>query len=105
MYGRVLPLYTYPFFFRFFSYIDFHRILSSLCYTVGPYGLSYFPANAEDSGVIPGLGRSPGEGNGNPLQYSCLGNPRDRGAMWAIVHGVTQRAGHNLATKQQVCIC
>ena len=39
---------------------------------------------------IPGLGRSPGEGNGNPLQYSCLGIPTDRGAWWAIVHGVEE---------------
>ena len=49
------------------------------------------PANAEDArdvSSIPGLGRSPGEGNGNPLQYSCLGNPMYRGAWWAIVHGV-----------------
>ena len=38
------------------------------------------PANAGDAGLIPGSGRSPGEGNGNPLQYSCLGNPMDRGA-------------------------
>ena len=38
------------------------------------------PANAEDAGSIPGLGRYPGEGNGHPLQYSCLGNPKDRGA-------------------------
>ena len=40
---------------------------------------------AEDPGSIPGLGRSPGEGNGNPLQYSCLENPMDRGAWWAAV--------------------
>ena len=46
------------------------------------------PANAGDTGSIPGLGRSPGEGNGNPLQYSCLGDPMDRGAWWATVHGV-----------------
>ena len=39
---------------------------------------------------IPGLGRSPGKGNGNPLQYSCLENPTDRGAWWAIVRGVTE---------------
>ena len=44
-----------------------------------------------DLGLIPGLGRSPGEGNGNPLQYSCLENSRDRGDWWATVHGVTQR--------------
>ena len=51
------------------------------------------PANAGDtgdSGSIPGLGRSLGEGKGNPLQYPCLENPRDRGAWWATVHGVTE---------------
>ena len=41
-------------------------------------------------GLIPGWGRSPGEGHGNPLQYSCLENPVDRGAWWAVVHGVTK---------------
>ena len=46
--------------------------------------------NAEDPGSTPGLGRSPGEGNGNPLQYSCLENPMDKGAWWATVHGVTK---------------
>ena len=49
------------------------------------------PANAgdvRDPGWIPGLGRSPGGGNGNPLQYFCLENPMDRGAWWAIVHEV-----------------
>ena len=40
--------------------------------------------------LIPGLGRSPGKGNGNPLQYSCLKNPIDRGAWWATIHGVTK---------------
>ena len=44
------------------------------------------PANAEDAGSIPGSGRSPGDGNGNTLQYSCLENPMDRGACWAMVH-------------------
>ena len=48
------------------------------------------PASAGDEGSIPGLGRSPGEGNGNPLQYSCLGNPMDRGAWQATVHGVAK---------------
>ena len=51
-----------------------------------------------DTGSISGSGRSPGEGNGNPLQYSCLGNPMSRGAWRAIVHGVA-RVGHNWATK------
>ena len=46
--------------------------------------------NAGDSGSIPGLGRSPGEGSGSPLQYSCLKNSMDRGAWRAIVHGVAE---------------
>ena len=46
------------------------------------------PANIGDTGSIPGWGRSPGEGNDNPLQYSCLGNPKDGRAWWAAVHGV-----------------
>ena len=51
------------------------------------------PASAgdiRDTGSIPGLGRFPGEENGNPLQYSCQGNPMDRGAWWAVVHGVAK---------------
>ena len=48
------------------------------------------PCNEGDLGSIPGLGRLPGEGNGNPLQYSCLGNLMDRGAWHASVHGVTK---------------
>ena len=48
-------------------------------------------ANAGDTDSITGLGRSPGEENGNPLQYSCLGNPMDRGGWWAIVHGFTKK--------------
>ena len=53
------------------------------------------PANSgdtRDAGSIPGLGRSPGEGNGNPLPYSCLGNPMDRGAWKATVHGVVKES-------------
>ena len=46
--------------------------------------------NAGDPGLIPGLGKSPGEGNGNPLQCSCLENSLDRGAWWATVHGVAK---------------
>ena len=51
------------------------------------------PATAgdiRDAGVMPGLGKSPGGGRGNPLQYSCLQNPMDRGAWWAIVHRVAK---------------
>ena len=48
------------------------------------------PANAGDTGWIPGSERTPGEGNGNPLQYFCLGNPMDRGAWQATVHAVAR---------------
>ena len=58
------------------------------------------PASAGDACLIPGWGRSPGEGNGNLLQYSCMENPMDRGAWQATVHGVA-RVRHDLATKQQ----
>ena len=57
--------------------------------------------SAGDLGSIPGLGRCPGEGNGNQLQYSCLENPMDRGAWQATVHGVA-RVGHNLVTKPRL---
>ena len=50
------------------------------------------PANAGDVGLTPGLGKSPGEGNGNPLQYFCLGNPKDREAWQATIHGVTKES-------------
>ena len=46
--------------------------------------------NSGDAGSVPGLGRSLGEGNGKPLQYSCLENPMDRGAWWAMVYGVVK---------------
>ena len=48
------------------------------------------PTNAEDTGLIPGSGRSLGGGHGNPLQYSCLENPTNRGAWWVTVHGVAK---------------
>ena len=59
------------------------------------------PANAGDTGVVPWPERSPGEGSGNPLQYSCLGNPVDRGAWWPTIDGLTKEVGYNLATKRQ----
>ena len=58
------------------------------------------PANAGDTGSIPGLGRSTGDGNGNLLQYSCLGYPKDRGAWRATAHSVA-RIRHDLVAKQQ----
>ena len=63
--------------------------------------------NAGDLGLIPGLGRSPREGNGNPLQYSCQKNPMDGGAWWATVHGVAKSQTrlsdftHSLRKKKQ----
>ena len=48
------------------------------------------PNNAGELDLVPGWRKSPGEGNGNPLQYSCLENSMDRGAWWAIVHGVAE---------------
>ena len=70
-------------------------------------------ANVGDASSIPGLERSPGKGNGKPLQDSYLGKPMRIGAWWAINHGVT-RVGHNLVTKQSqqytcvyiyICVC
>ena len=58
------------------------------------------PANARDPCSIPGPGRSPGIGKGNPLQYSCLGNPMDRGNWRATFHGVV-RVRHNLEKKEK----
>ena len=57
-----------------------------------PSGLEvkYPPVKAGDASSIPGSGRCPGEGNGNPFLYSCLGNPMDRRAWWATVHGVSK---------------
>ena len=69
-------------------------------YTDFPGGLvgKESACNTGDPGQILGLGRSPGEGNGKLLQYSCLENPLDKGAWWATVHG-PQRVGHDLVTK------
>ena len=70
-------------------------LLCTLLYRVGFPGGSVvksLPANAGDTSSISGLGRSPGEENGNPFQYSCLGAPMDRGAWQATVHGVAKES-------------
>ena len=77
------------------------------------YGLPWWlsveesACQAGDASLIPGLGTSPEGRNGNPLLYSCLGNPMDRGTWQAAVHGGHKRVGHDLVTKQQsiVYIC
>ena len=58
--------------------------------------------DAGDAGLIPGLGRSPGVGNGSPLQYSCLVNSMDREAWQASVHGVTKSQTHQVTKRQQI---
>ena len=67
-------------------------------YYIGGSAATESAYNAEDPVLISGFGRRPGEGNGNPLQYSSLVYPMDRGAWWATVHGVT-RVGQDLVTK------
>ena len=56
----------------------------------GSSAVKNLPTSIGDASSIPGSGRSPGVGNGTPLQYSCLGNPMDRGAWWGPVHGVAK---------------
>ena len=61
-------------------------IISSPCGSA----VNNLPPNKGDAALVSGSGGAPGVGNGNPLQYSCLGNPMDRGAWWATVHGVAE---------------
>ena len=65
---------------------------SSMGFLGGSSVVKNLPANAGDMGLIPGLGRSPGGGNGNPLQYSCLENPMDRRAWQEKIHGVAKES-------------
>ena len=76
---------------------DMWKLLCKLWRTKLTSGLPWWlsvvknsPASAGDAGFIPLVGKIPGEGNGKPLQYSCLGNSMDRGAWWATVHGVAE---------------
>ena len=83
-YMMILYLYLVCFIFSaLYSVLPFH--LGFPCSSVGKESA----CSAGTQLLIPGLGRSPGEGNGNPFQYSCLENPMDREGCWATVHGVT----------------
>ena len=75
---------------RIFHINNFTRALLYIRGFPGSSVVKDLPASAGDMGLIPGLGRSSGGGNDNPLQYSCLGNPRDRRAWWATVHRATK---------------
>ena len=88
-----LTLITLPMEFIPFSLL-LHSFSGFPCSSVGKESA----CSAGNQGSIPGSGRSPGEGNGNPFQYSCLENPMDRGTWRAPVHGVT-RVRHDLATE------
>ena len=73
-----------------FSYFSIEPFCFTLAGFLGGSAGKESACSAGDLGSIPGLGRSPGDGNGNPLQYSCLGNPMGRGAWRATVHGVAE---------------
>ena len=73
-------------FFVQIKFVNFNLVMSFPCSSVGKESA----CSAGDPGSIPGLGRSPGEGNGNPLQYPCLENLMDRGTWWIAVHGVAK---------------
>ena len=82
-----------PLYLKYLLVLSHLDLDSSLPHLVEVYGVSdgkEAACDAGDLGSIPGSGRSPGEGNGNPLQYSCLENAMDRGAWWAIVQGVAK---------------
>ena len=80
-----MPIYT-----NFASHTKFFKAPKCTVGFPGGSVVKNLPANAGDMGLIPRLGKSSGEGNGYPLQYSSLGNPMDRGAWWATVHGVAK---------------
>ena len=75
-----------------------HELISEICFWIKKHWLPWWlsgkeaPAKEGDAGPIPRSGRSPGEGSGTPLHYSCLENPMARGAWQATIHGVTQES-------------
>ena len=91
-------LYGFPLHGHIFNYVLFSQSCTRYLGFPGGSVVKNLPANTGDTGSIPGSGRSPGGGNDNTLQYSCLGNTVDRGAWQATVHGVTKE----LNTTQQL---
>ena len=97
--GKIIYIYTQNTIYIFFYIIDvcvyickykFHLFIYTKWGFPGGSVVKNLPANTGDMGLISDLGRYSGEGNGKPLQYSCLGNPMDRGAWWSTVHGVAK---------------
>ena len=93
-----------PLFLKINSHIFFNlcRVLQAFPSFTGS-AVKNPPANAGDAGLIPGLGRSPGGGNGNSLQCSCLGKPMDRGAWQATVHGILKSGQKQLSNSIEFC--
>ena len=96
---------TCPFFQLFWEPMKWIHVLFSVTYVTlssfpGGSAVKNLPVDVGDVVSIPGWGRYTGEGNGNPLQYSCLGNSMDKGVWRATAHG-SQRVGHNSATEKQ----
>ena len=81
-------------------YVFIHRVWASLVAQT----IKILPASAGDLGWVPGLGRSPGEGNGNPLQCSCPENSTDRGALWTTQSVGSRRIGQNWAAFPFTCV-
>ena len=77
---------------------------TSIWASLGDSVVKNLPAIAGDVGSIPGWGRSAGEGNGNPPQYSCLENPMDRGAWWTTVHGVAKESDTTLRLHNNISL-
>ena len=83
-------MYFYTFYFDLESNCTGYYLCRASQVALAVKNLTANAGDLREVGLIPGLGRSPGGGRGNPLQYSCLENPMDRGAWWATVHGVTK---------------
>ena len=76
--------------FQIVTYYFFNMPFRGLSWWLGGKDSAWNVGDARDAGFIPGSGRYPGGGNGNPLQYFCLENPMDRGIWWATIHRITQ---------------